>query len=634
MRPTPTIRAGVFLIGDLLIWTASLWGAYLLRFDGAIPSRYVGQIPVLLAILVPLKLAWQTRYRLYQLTWRLVGLADFISIIKANTFALLTVASAALLFRHVDIFNTLPRSALLLDYILSTCGVAVLRASRRGWQVERERFRTRHQRHDGANLLIVGAGAAGARIARSIQDSDESRYHPVGFIDDDPAKHGTYIYGFKVLGGREALSRVVRDHAVDEVLIAIPSAPPLRLREVVEDVRQTGIQRIKVMPGMHEFLAGRVSLKDIRDVNPEDVLPRPPVRIQYDALQTYLRGKRVFVSGAAGSIGSELIRQLARFEVEQVVAADISESGLFELEQELRNQVPDFPLRTAIADVRDSAKVNWLMSTMRPHLVFHAAANKHVPMMEREVGESVKTNIFGTLIMGEASLRHGVETFVFISTDKAVNPASVMGASKRVGELVVQALGRRNRTRFLGVRFGNVLGSRGSIIPVLQEQIRHGGPVTITHPEMVRYFMSIAEAVLLVLQTPLMTSPGSIFMLDMGEPVRIIDLVHELIRLSGLEADRDIPIVFSGIRPGEKVQEELVMLHEQVVPTPFERILEVRSAEMVDEVELRLVLREMEQLVSVMDNDGVRALLEHVASGLPRGQITVGRPAAGVPTSG
>jgi FlaA1/EpsC-like NDP-sugar epimerase len=632
MRPTPTTRAAIFLVGDLLIWTASLWGAYLLRFDGAIPSRYAGQIPVLLAILIPFKLAWQTRYRLYQLTWRLVGLADFISIIKANTLALLMAASAALLFRHVEIFNTFPRSVLLLDYILSTCGVAVLRASRRGWQVERERFRTRHQRHDGTNLLIVGAGAAGARIARSIQDSEESRYHPVGFIDDDGAKHGTYIYGLKVLGGREALARVVRDHGVDEVLIAIPSAPPLRLREVIRDVRQTGIQRIKVMPGMHEFLAGRVSLKNIRDVNPEDLLARPPVRIQYDALRTYLKGKRVFVSGAAGSIGSELIRQLARFDVEQVVACDISESGLFELEQEVKNQFPDFPLHAALADVRDGAKVNWLMSTARPHLVFHAAANKHVPMMEREVGESIKTNIFGTLVMGEASLRHNVETFVFISTDKAVNPSSVMGASKRVGELVVQALARRNRTRFLGVRFGNVLGSRGSIIPILQEQIRQGGPVTITHPEMVRYFMSIAEAVLLVLQTPVMTTPGSIFMLDMGEPVRIVDLVHELIRLSGLEVDSDIPIVFSGIRPGEKVQEELVMPQEQIVPTPFEGILGVRSSEQVDEVGLRLVLREMEQLVTAMDNDGARALLEHVAGG-PDGHTGVTRPAAGMPRS-
>ncbi len=634
MKPTPTIRAGVFVIGDLLIWTASLWGAYLLRFDGAIPSRYVDQIPVLLAVLIPLKLAWQARYRLYQLTWRSVGLGDFISIIKANTFALLTAASGALLFRHVDIFNTLPRSALLLDYILATCGVALFRASRRGWHVERERFRTRRTGRNGANLLIVGAGAAGARIAQSIQDSGESGYHPVGFIDDDPTKHGAYIYGLKVLGGREALPRVVSDHAVEEVLIAIPSAPPLRLREVVESVRRTGVQRVKVMPGMHEFLAGRVTLRDIRDVNPGDLLPRPPVRIQYDALKTYLKGKRVLVSGAAGSIGSELIRQLVRFEVEQVVASDISESGLFELEQEMRNQFPDFPLRTAIADVRDGPKVDWLLRTVRPHLVFHAAANKHVPMMEREVGESVKTNIFGTLTMGEASLRHAVETFVFISTDKAVNPTSVMGASKRVGELIVQALAHRNRTRFLGVRFGNVLGSRGSIIPVLQEQIRRGGPVTITHPDMVRYFMSIAEAVLLVLQTPLMTTQGSIFMLDMGEPVRIIDLVHELIRLSGLEADQDIPIVFSGIRPGEKVEEELVMAHERLVPTPFERIIEVRSAEMVDEVELRLILREMEQLVSVMDGDGARALLEHVARGLPRGQITVGRSAAGVPAPG
>lgn len=614
VRPTATVRAAIFILGDLVIWAGALWGAFLIRFDGQIPPRYIAIIPILLAVLVPIKLAWQAQYRLYNLTWRSVGLNDFMGVVKANTFALCTTAIAIVIFRDFPPLTTFPRSVLLLDYVLTACAVTVFRAGRRGLQMQWEMLSMRRRR-DGTRLLLIGAGVAGTRIAQTLEEIGRGSYHTVGFIDDDPAKQGAYIRGLKVFGGRAALPRVVRDQAVEEVLIAIPSASLAQLRQIVDDVRRAGLQRIKVLPGMHEWLAGRARLKDIREVRPHDLLGRPPVKIQYDALRTYLVGKRVLVTGAAGSIGSELIRQLCRFGVEQVVAADMSEGGLFELEQELLQELPDAPLRTAIADIRDGRKVEWLMDDARPHLVFHAAAYKHVPMMEREVEEAVKTNSLGTLTVGEAALRQGVETFVFISTDKAVNPTSVMGATKRAGELVVEALSRRGRTRFLAVRFGNVLGSRGSIIPVLQEQIRRGGPVTITHPDMTRYFMSIEEAVLLVLQTPLMTTPGGIFMLDMGEPVRIIDLARELIRLSGLEPDQDIPIVFSGIRAGEKIDEELVLPHERVVPTVFDRIKEVRFNGATDEVTLRLYLRELERLVQVMDSDGIRVLLDRLARG-------------------
>ena len=617
VRPTPTVRATVFLAGDLLVWAGSLLGAFLIRFDGHIPPNYLRDLPVLLALLIPVKLFWNASYRLYQLTWRAVGLTEIMNAAKANTFSLLTVTAVVLLFRMVDAFADLPRSVLLMDYVLTTCGVVIFRASRRGWQLQREALQIRRRGRNGTRLLIYGAGAAGARIVQSIRETSETTYRPVGFADDDPAKQGAYIQGLKVLGGRDALPRIVRNLAVDEVLIAIPSAAPGVLQEIVAAVRQTGIQRVKLLPGTREWLAGRVTLRDIRDVNLQDLLGRPPVRIEYDALKTFFAGKRVLVTGAAGSIGQELVHQLARFPLGQIVAADISESGLFELEQELLREFPDIRLRTSILDVRDAAKVDWLVAQTRPHLVFHAAAYKHVPMMEREVEEAVKTNAFGTLAVGEAAVRQGVETFVLVSTDKAVNPTSVMGQSKRLGEVVTQALHARGRTRFLVVRFGNVLGSRGSIIPVLQEQIRKGGPVTITHPDMMRYFMSVAEAVLLVLQTPLMSRPGSVYMLDMGQPVRIVDLAHALIRLSGLEPDKDIPIVFSGIRAGEKVEEELVTAQESLVPTPFDRIMEVRSAEPTDEVTLRLALRELEGLVRSMDTDGLRAVLARMAGAAP-----------------
>ncbi|MDR7593453.1 MAG: SDR family NAD(P)-dependent oxidoreductase, partial [Armatimonadota bacterium] len=337
-----------------------------------------------------------------------------------------------------------------------------------------------------------------------------------------------------------------------------------------------------------------------------------PVRIQYDALRTYFTGKRVLVTGAAGSIGAEVVRQLTRFRPALVIAADINESALFELEQELLQARPEAPVQVMLADIRDARKIDWAMATGRPEVVVHAAAYKHVPMMEREVEEAVKTNVFGTLTVAEAALRHDVETFVFISSDKAVHPGNVLGATKRVGELIVQAFGARQRTRFLAVRFGNVLGSRGSLIPLMLEQIRNGGPVTITHPDMTRYFMTISEAVLLVLQTPLMTAPGSVFMLEMGSPIRIVDLVRDLIRLAGLEDDRDIPIVFSGIRAGEKLQEQLVGTDEEFVPTAFDGIGEVRSSRTVDEVTLRLALRELQARVEAMDADGVRSLLRRI----------------------
>lgn len=614
LRPTPFLRASVFLLGDLVIWIAALWSAFLIRFDGAVPANYAADIPALLTILIPVKFAWYAAYRLYHLTWRAVSLNDFISIVKANTLSFATVSAIIFLLRHLPPLEAAPRSVLLLDFVLTTCGVTFFRAARRGWLLQRGMQRSRRRASADTRLLIVGAGAAGSRLAQTVEESGHDGYRLLGFIDDDPAKHGAYVRGVRVFGGRPILERVVREQQVDEVLIAIPSAPPLRLREIVDHVRRAGVRRIKILPGAHEWLAGRQTLKDVREVKPQDLLGRPAVRIQYDALKTYFTGRRVMVTGAAGSIGSELVRQLFRFPIAQVVAVDISESGLFELEQELQLDRPDLPVQLAVSDVRDELKMEWLMQQTRPQVVFHAAAYKHVPMMERESDAAVKTNVFGTLTVAEAARRHGAEAFVFVSTDKAVNPASVLGASKRIGEMIGQALGRRGQTRFLSVRFGNVLGSRGSLIPVLQEQIHKGGPVTITHPDMVRYFMTVQEAVLLVLQTPLVATSGTVFMLDMGRPVRIVDLVRELIKFSGLEEDRDIPIVYTGVRAGEKIEEKLVAADEQFAPTVFDGILEVRSARSVEEVTLRLALRELESMVRVMDAQGIRALLNHLAA--------------------
>ncbi|MGH7753965.1 MAG: SDR family NAD(P)-dependent oxidoreductase, partial [Gemmatimonadales bacterium] len=354
-------------------------------------------------------------------------------------------------------------------------------------------------------------------------------------------------------------------------------------------------------------------LQDVREVAVDDLLGRATVEVDLAALGAWLQGRRVLVTGAAGSIGGELVRQLTRFPCGEILALDVNESGLFELEEQVARLETTVPVRPVIADIRDRDKVEWVLRQAAPHVIFHAAAYKHVPLMERHMEEAVKTNVLGTFIMAEAAVRAGVQTFVLISTDKAVQPNSVMGASKRVAERVMQALSARGKTRFLAVRFGNVMGSRGSLIPTLQEQIRQGGPITLTHPDMRRYFMSIAEAVLLVLQVVRTDRQAGIFVLDMGEPVRIVDLATELIRLSGLEPDKDITFVFTGVRPGEKMEEELAEADEMMMPTMFERIYEIKADGVANEMALRLALQELERLVRAMDGDGIRAALNHLA---------------------
>lgn len=603
----------MFLLGDILIWGCALYAAYFIRFEGDIPLPHLRRIPLLLLVFIPSKILMHHLFRLYRVTWRLIGLTDLLNVWKASSLGSILVIIALLFLRSVPFFAVVPRSVLLLDYILSVAGIAFFRFGRRLWDFQREGLR-RNSRHSTSRILLVGAGAAGERLARTMLDDPRRIYRPIGFIDDDPAKHGTYVHGLQVFGGRRTIAEVVRQHQVDEVVIAIPSAPSNELRGLVEAARQSEVRQIRVLPGVHELLSGRVRLQDIREVNLVDLLRRPAVHVELDAIGAFLANKRVLVSGAAGSIGSELVRQLSRFPCAEILAMDNNESGLFELEEAVQALQVPVPVRTVVADIRDRDKVDWMLRTLQPQIVFHAAAYKHVPLMERHTEEAVKTNVLGTFVLAEGAVRVGAEAFVLISTDKAVSPNNVMGATKRVAERVVQALSQRGKTRFLAVRFGNVLGSRGSLIPVLQEQIRHGGPVTLTHPDMRRYFMSISEAVLLVLQAALMERQTGVFVLDMGEPIRIVDLATEMIRLSGLEPDKDVPFVFTGVRPGEKMDEELWEVDEVLLPTPFEKIFEIKPDGLPNEVTLRLALQELERLVRNMDADGIRALLYHLAS--------------------
>jgi FlaA1/EpsC-like NDP-sugar epimerase len=420
-------------------------------------------------------------------------------------------------------------------------------------------------------------------VVRELHNHPSLGFEPVGFVDDDPRKKGLYLLDVPILGDRHDIPRLVKELRVDEIIIAMPSVPGRVVRELVEIAKTTGA-RLKTVPGIYELINGRVSVNQIREVQVEDLLGREPVQLDLEEIASYLTGRVVLVTGAGGSIGSELCRQIARFRPACLVMLDHSENNLFEIESELLERCRGVDAPAELADVRDQAKVEQIFEKYRPQVVFHAAAHKHVPMMERCPEQAVANNVLGTYITAGTALRFQSEIFVLVSTDKAVRPRSVMGATKRAAELVIQYLNEKSRqgnlrTRFAAVRFGNVLGSRGSVIPIFKRQIARGGPVTVTHPEMVRYFMTIPEAVQLIIQAGALARGGEIFVLDMGEPVKILDLARDLIRLSGLVPDRDIEIKITGIRPGEKLKEELFTPQEERTATKNSRIFIARNGD-------------------------------------------------------
>lgn len=586
-------RRLILAAADALLLNAAALLAYLIRFEGNPPPAHLYQYEAVAVPFTLLSLAAFFLSGLYSSLWRYASVDEVFTVLRGTTasagvLALLVYGLPALgRWAGLEVLaeaRGFPRSIVILTWLLATILIGGLRfsvrLSRRAARMWRRGFVPAAGNGHGAGgrrVLIVGAGDAGSLVARELGKHAEMGYEPVGFLDDDPRKQGLRVHGLPVLGTRQALPDVVARLGVAEVLIAMPSAPGRVIREIVEACRELPV-KIRTLPGMYELVNGSVSVKQIRDVQIEDLLGREPVEIDLGEVAGYLRGRRVLVTGAGGSIGSELCRQAARFQPRELLLLDHSENGLFEVLLELEHRFPDLRRRVIVADVRDQEKIEREFALHRPEVVFHAAAHKHVPLMEAHPDEAVKTNIFGTKHVAEAALRHGARRFVLISTDKAVNPSSVMGATKRVAEMIVQALDaeRRQRdpggTRFVAVRFGNVLGSRGSVVPLFKEQIARGGPVTVTHPEMRRYFMTIPEAVQLVIQAGAMGEGGEIFILDMGEPVRILDLAENLIRLSGFEPGVDIPIVITGPRPGEKLFEEILTAEEGVLTTRHKRI--------------------------------------------------------------
>lgn len=574
------IRSAHFylLVGlDALLVAVAYLSAYALRFEGDIPPWQWENIEKTLPHLLVVKLVAFHFFGLYRGLWRYTSIVDLQNVIKASSAATAVAALAILfLFR----FEGFSRSVFILDWGLTIFLVGGVRIAARVFTTNHvgDLFSLRRnsdsKRKARKRLLIIGAGDAGEKFLREILDNPRVHYEPVGFLDDDPRKAGKAIHGIPVLGTVGDIEDL--PVAYDEILIAIPSARGDVMRRVVEACEKTG-KRYRTIPKIGELIEGRITVNTIREVSMEDLIGREKVELDVNRIAAFLRGKRVLITGAGGSIGSELVRQIGPYRPESLILMDFSEYNLYRIELDCRRRRLDTTVEACLADIRDRELMMRVFARHKPHVVFHAAAYKHVPMQELHPGEAVKTNVLGTRNVVEAARQNGVTHFVLVSTDKAVRPTNVMGASKRVAEMIVQSADRAGETRFMAVRFGNVIGSSGSVIPLFQQQIAQGGPVTVTHPEITRYFMSIPEAAQLILQAGAMGEGGEIFILDMGEPVRIADMARDLIRLNGLEPDRDIAIEFIGLRPGEKLYEELITVGEGIVPTGHSKVLVLRG---------------------------------------------------------
>ena len=587
---------------DLLFVALSCLFAYLVRFDGNISEPHLSSFWALLGISLAIKPLVFVVSGFYRRMWRYASIEDLTYIVRSVAIANALSCFIFLVYMH---FQGYSRSVLLLDWVFLNVFIF---ARSLAWRVLQER-RGRVSYSRGKRVLIVGAGEAGHRLLQECRMNPELGFNVVGFLDDDPAKIKARIKGVSVLGPIKSVGKKITAHSIEKVIIAMPSTPTSVLREITKECSMHGV-KVQTLPPMKEILSGTLSAH-VRDVQLEDLLGREPVTLHKGQVQKYLDGKRVLVTGAGGSIGSELCRQIAHFGPASLVLFDNAETPLFHIEQELGSSFPELHLRTIIGDVRDRDRVEAVFDETLPEVVFHAAAYKHVPMMEHNPAEAVNNNVFGTKVIASAADTFGVQHFVMVSTDKAVNPTNVMGATKRAAEMFVQSLARNSKTHFVTVRFGNVLGSNGSVIPTFKEQIANGGPVTVTDPEITRFFMTIPEASQLVLQAGSMGRGGEIFLLDMGEPVKIVKLAEDLIRLSGLKPHEDIMIEYTGLRPGEKLYEELLLAGEDVGATTHEMIC-VAKSETFDKEVLTRQLETLFASAKAMELKKVVLLLQQI----------------------
>lgn len=516
-------------------------------------------------------------FRLYHSVWRYAGMYELQQIVMAVlTVTLLQLLGMSLLKLKM------PRSYWFLYAGVLTCITVVTRFAYRFVRRMKKKLVDKRRGTEISRVMVVGAGAAADVLIRELKTSDHLHKHVECVIDDDVDLKGKMIQGCRIIGGRESILSAAEHYQIDEIIIAMPSVSRKKIMEIAKICNQTGCE-LKTLPGVYQLVNKEVRVSNLRHVEIEDLLGREPVVVDLSAITGYLGGQVVLVTGGGGSIGSELCRQIAEAKPKQLVIVDIYENNAYEIQQELKRKYPKLNLVVLIASVRNTNRMNAIFEQYLPNIVFHAAAHKHVPLMEDSPNEAIKNNVFGTLKTVQAADRYGVERFVMISTDKAVNPTNIMGASKRICEMIIQAYNRRSETEFVAVRFGNVLGSNGSVIPLFKQQIKEGGPVTVTHPDIIRYFMTIPEAVSLVLEAGANAKGGEIFVLDMGEPVKIVDLAKNLIRLSGYTPNEDIMIEYTGLRPGEKLYEERLMAEEGLEKTENDRISVAKPIEMEDD---------------------------------------------------
>ena len=645
LYPTSLKRLILFVCVDILLISFSLYLAFLLRFEFNIPQKHFNLFASTLPLFILIKLILFTCFKMYRITWRYVGIKDLMNIINAVIvsgsilMALILAPLPSFIPAHSPFIFTdfpttgFPRSVFLIDGAISILLISWFRMSKR---LFREIYKNRRALvNSGKKTIIVGAGNTGEMILRDMARNNFSTFYPVGFLDDDVNKSGNYIHGVKVLGKTSELGQIVLKYSAEAVIVAIPSLNHQTLKGIYSLAKECGVRTVKIVPRIYDFQRPDVNLKNLEDISIEDLIGRQIVNVDYAGIETFLKEKTILITGAGGSIGSEIVMQTCAFQPGHIVLLDVDETALHHMELKIHKTYPQFfncrkeqasscppqwintdnRVSFIVGDIRDEKRLDSVFKAFKPEIVFHAAAYKHVPMMEYNPMEAVKVNILGTHHLVKASVNHGVKKFIMISTDKAVRPTSIMGATKRMAEYICQAFNEDRgqnkadcaKTEFISVRFGNVLGSRGSVLPLFMEQLKYGGPLTVTHKDMQRYFMTIPEAVSLVLQASIIGKDGEVLVLDMGKPIRVLKLAEELINIHGLEPYKDIDIIFTGLRPGEKMFEEILTAEEGTVASKHEKVFIAKNGTTYSREKIKEILLEFEALLTepVLDNHKV-----------------------------
>ena len=601
-------RRTCLIIYDIISVIGASYLALLMRYNfniSEIPSHFIEPINHFLVINILITLFVLYLFRMYHSLWAFAGETELQNIVISCCISAVCYSLGIQFFR-IQGEQAVPGSYYFLYVFLLISFVFVSRFSYRFFRSLKHK---QQNKNNGISVMVIGAGEAANLIIKEIVNSNFSTMVIKCIIDDDSGKWGRFIQGIKVVGGRDKIIECADIFGIDEIIVAMPSISRQQMSEILEICKETNC-KLRSLPGMYQLVNGEVSVSKLRDVEVEDLLGREPIEVDLDSILGYVKGKKVMVTGGGGSIGSELCRQIAGHKPAQLIIVDIYENNAYDVQQELQADHPELNLVVLIASVRNTNRVNWIFETYKPDIVYHAAAHKHVPLMETSPNEAVKNNVFGTWKTAQAAAMNGTKRFVMISTDKAVNPTNIMGASKRICEMIIQTFNKHYDTEFVAVRFGNVLGSNGSVIPLFKKQIMAGGPVTVTHPDIIRYFMTIPEAVSLVLQAGAYAKGGEIFVLDMGEPVKILELAKNLIRLSGYRVDEDIKIEFTGLRPGEKLYEELLMEEEGLKETA-NKLIHVGKPIEIDEMRFFVQLKDLKE-ASKSESADIREMIKEI----------------------